>query len=81
MSDQIPALDRLDQLVRQAGERLRDQRSENAELSERIVELERQLETRAADAAEAWKEEKEALLKRVEKLVEGLDQLLAVAED
>jgi DNA repair exonuclease SbcCD ATPase subunit len=82
MSDDTPALERLEQLVTRAGERLRELRSENAELRERVATLEREAEDRAGDAdtAAALVSEKDELIQRVEQLVAGLDDLLSVAE-
>ena len=82
MSNPSSALDRLEQLVAQASSRLRELHEENTGLRERVATLEREAEERvAADgAAQALERERSELVGRVERLVGGLDELLAAVE-
>lgn len=74
----IPWLQDLEDRVREAGERLGDLRDENARLEERIQELESKLEATSvtSDETGAWKEERDEIRGRVEKLVDHLKGLL-----
>ena len=72
-------LDALEEKVRAAGERIQQLRSENQRLSERVEELEAQLADSSADAADGgWTEEREEIRIRVEKLTQGLEELMEI---
>ncbi len=76
----IPWLKELEERVGEATERLRELRSENDTLKTRISELEAELEARPDGSADggdgAWREEKEEIRGRVEKLAGDLEALL-----
>jgi predicted nucleic acid-binding Zn-ribbon protein len=76
----IDWLEALEQRVHEATARLQDLAGENATLSARIADLERQLDesTPAGDekAATAWKQERHDIRKRVERLTGDLESLL-----
>ena len=67
----------LEEKVQEASNRLNDLRAENDKLRKQVGKLEKKLET-APDASEveAWTEERDDVRKRVEVLVDHLDQLL-----
>ena len=64
----IEWLDILETRVRDAAERLRELKEENAALKERIRELE-------GDAGGGWEEEREEIRRRVEALTRRLEEL------
>jgi hypothetical protein len=68
-------LDELEARVHEAAERLRALREQNARLSERVTELEGQLAAREEEGA--WVAEREEIRRRLERLVAGLEGLLA----
>ena len=72
------AFARLERLVHRASDRLRELHQENAALRERLGALEG---ATGAGTGEGWQTERAELVERVEKLVVGLDDLLAVVED
>ncbi|HVS65405.1 MAG TPA: cell division protein ZapB [Thermoanaerobaculia bacterium] len=81
------SLDRLEELVARASSRLRELEEENSGLRERVSVLERGASERtggegvASDAGQdEWRNERDELVARVEKLVGGLDELLASVE-
>ncbi len=74
------SLGRLEELVANVSTRLRELAAEREELradrsslQERVEELERQLE--GAD----WSKERQALVERVERLIGGLDEVIAAS--
>lgn len=67
----IEWLDSLETRVRDAAERLRDLKEENAALKERIRELE-------GEATGRWAEEREEIRRRVEALTQRLEELAEV---
>ena len=70
-------LNKLEEKVRAAGERIRELRQENATLHRRIEELEERLAASASSGeAERWTEERQEIRGRVERLVEHLEGLL-----
>lgn len=83
-------LDALEERVRQAAERLRELGAENDRLRAEVTRLEAELEAataaragRSPDAAvaaeaEAWREERAEVRRRVEGLVERLGDLLSL---
>jgi predicted nucleic acid-binding Zn-ribbon protein len=68
----------LEERVQEASTRLRELRAENEQLREKLGELEQRLaaEPGEGDAA-GWAEEREEIRRRVEDLVQHLDELLA----
>lgn len=78
----IPWLKELEERVAAATERLRELRSENDTLKSRVAELEAELAARGdggdgdGDANNAWREEREEIRGRVEKLAGELEALL-----
>jgi chromosome segregation ATPase len=67
----IAWLDSLETRVRDAAERLRELKEENAALKARVRELEEQ-------AAGSWVEEREEIRRRVEALTRRLEELAGV---
>lgn len=74
----IDWLETLESRVHEAAERLRDLREENRELARRVEALETELaDTRSAgEAAERWEQERDEIRRRVERLAEGLEELV-----
>lgn len=79
---EIEWLDTLESRVREAAERLRDLRQENAALRQRIEDLETRLaaaESGNGEAAERWEVEREEIRRRVEGLTRRLEELAGIA--
>ena len=67
----------LEERVQQASTHLQDLRSENERLTQRVSELEEQLENAPSqEDQESWTGEREEIRQRVETLVQHLDDLL-----
>lgn len=82
---QSSALDRLEELVARASSRLRELEEENAGLRERVLERAAAERTggeggTSGAGPDEWRNERDELVARVEKLVGGLDELLASVE-
>jgi predicted nucleic acid-binding Zn-ribbon protein len=79
-TEDLDWLDALEQRVHEATARLQDLANENATLTARIGDLERQLEESTPEgdekAATAWKQERHDIRRRVERLTEDLESLL-----
>ena len=76
MSEQgITAFDRLEELVKRAGEEIERLRTENESLTAQVARL-----SEKADVAIEWEGEREQVADRVAALVDGLEELLEVAE-
>jgi uncharacterized coiled-coil DUF342 family protein len=82
MSRQPAPLDRLEELVAQSSARLRELHEENAELRRRVAAFESEAAEHAGGDQDvsAWQSERDELVGRVERLVSGLDELLATVE-
>lgn len=80
MTSELEWLETLEARVRQASERIRALRQENAELQDRVEELEGRLaevdEAATTEAREQWEEEREEIRARVARLTEKLESLL-----
>jgi predicted RNase H-like nuclease (RuvC/YqgF family) len=78
MAIAIDWLEGLESKVHEAAERLRALREENRDLSRRVEELETELaEVRTSgEAAETWEREREEIRRRVERLADGLEELI-----
>lgn len=75
----LPWLKELEERVQETAARLKELRTENAALKERVSELERELASVPdAGQGEAWAEEKAEIRDRVEKLADHLEKLLEV---
>jgi len=79
-TEDLDWLEALELRVHEATARLQDLANENATLTARIGELERQLEESTpegdAKAATAWKQERHDIRRRVERLTVDLESLL-----
>ena len=77
--EQIEAVERLEVLVRRAGEELRDLREKNQSLLEEVERLQRDRDASTSDQQD-WESQREEIGKRLDQMTEGLESLLAVAE-
>jgi predicted nucleic acid-binding Zn-ribbon protein len=67
----------LEDRIHQATEELRRLRQENTRLNARVEELEAELDGADGDSgANAWRLERDEIRQRVERLAEGLEELL-----
>lgn len=66
-------LDDLEEKVREASEEIRRLRAENRDLEKKIESLQKSAGSDGAD----WREERQAIRKRVEKIVGGLEKIVA----
>ncbi|HEV7671995.1 MAG TPA: cell division protein ZapB [Thermoanaerobaculia bacterium] len=90
---EIDFLDALEAKIHEASERLRALRGENRALAQKVADLEAQLAERGEDAAvidmtgaasepnEEWRQERDAIRRRVESLAGRLDELLGEGEE
>jgi FtsZ-binding cell division protein ZapB len=74
----IDWLEGLESKVHEAAERLRALREENRELARRVEALETELADarRSGEAAESWESERDEIRRRVERLADGLEELI-----
>lgn len=72
----MDVLDTLEKKVREAASQLTSLREENTTLAEKVRDLEGRVKE-LGDGAVSWEKEREGVRKRVEKLVTGLEELLA----
>lgn len=86
-AQEIDFLDALEAKIHEASERLRALRGENRALAQKVADLEAQLAERAEAAAvidvagageanEEWRQERDAIRRRVESLAGRLEELL-----
>ena len=92
-AQEIDFLDALEAKIHQASERLRALRTENRALAQKVADLEAQLAERREDAAvidmapagseanEEWRQERDAIRRRVESLAGRLEELLGEGEE
>lgn len=74
---EIDWLEALEERVREAAEKLRELREENRALARRVEALEGELEeARQVDDAAGWQRERDEIRRRVERLAEGLEELI-----
>ena len=90
---EIDFLDSLEAKIHEASERLRALRGENRALAQRVDDLEAQLAERseaaavidmapvASEANEEWRQERDAIRRRVESLAGRLEELLGEGEE
>jgi len=90
---EIDFLDALEAKIHEASERLRALRGENRALAQRVDDLEAQLAERseaaavidmapvASEANEEWRQERDAIRRRVESLAGRLEELLGEGEE
>lgn len=91
-AQEIDFLDALEAKIHEASERLRALRGENRALAQKVADLEAQLAERAEAAAvidmagagevnEEWRQERDAIRRRVESLAGRLEELLEEGEE
>ena len=89
-AQEIDFLDALEAKIHQASERLRALRGENRALAQRVADLEAQLAERVeanvidiagGEANEEWRQERDAIRRRVESLAGRLEELLDEGEE
>jgi hypothetical protein len=92
-SPEIDFLDALEAKIHEASERLRALRGENRALAQKVADLEAQLVERGEAAAvidmapvgseadEEWRQERDAIRRRVESLAGRLEELLGEGEE
>ena len=92
-AQEIDFLDALEARIHEASERLRALRGENRALAQKVVDLEARLAERVEDAAviemagvdgeanEEWRQERDAIRRRVESLAGRLEELLEEGEE
>jgi len=90
-AQEIDFLDALEAKIHQASERLRALRGENRALAQKVADLEARLAERVEDAAvidiaggeanEEWRQERDAIRRRVESLAGRLEELLEEGEE
>lgn len=91
-AQEIDFLDALEAKIHEASERLRALRGENRALAQKVADLEAQLAERAEAAAvidmagagevnEEWRQERDAIRRRVESLAGRLEELLGEGEE
>jgi predicted RNase H-like nuclease (RuvC/YqgF family) len=75
---EIDWLEALETRVRQAAGRLHELKEENRALARRVEALESELEEtrRSGDAASGWERERDEIRRRVERLADGLEELI-----
>lgn len=92
-AQEIDFLDALEAKIHEASERLRSLRGENRALAQKVADLEARLAERVEDAAvtemagvdgeanEEWRQERDAIRRRVESLAGRLEELLEEGEE